>query len=120
MLSSCSFEFLVCKVETGGDTYYGATVNSLIHVLMYGYYTMALLNIPCPWKKWITNCQMIQFMCCFANSCYAIWKGNAPIILPLAQAFVMINMLVLFGQFYVKKYIKPSGKKEKSVDKKLD
>jgi elongation of very long chain fatty acids protein 4 len=101
--------FLVCKVESGGDSYFGATVNSFIHIIMYGYYTLALLNIPCPWKKWITNCQMLQFALCLSHSAYVLYKGNSPMILPLAQAFVMINMLVLFGHFYKKSYIE--GKK---------
>lgn len=100
--------FLVCKIETGGDCYFGASVNSFIHVIMYGYYTLALLNIPCPWKKWITNCQMVQFALCLAHSCYVVYAGNMPITLPLAQGFVMINMLVLFGNFYRKSY----GKKD--------
>ncbi len=104
--------FLVCKIETGGDCYFGATVNSFIHVIMYGYYTLALLNYPCPWKKWITTCQMIQFCVCFSHSCFVVWNGNAPIILPLAQGFVMVNMLVLFGNFYMKSY---SGKDKKAV-----
>jgi elongation of very long chain fatty acids protein 4 len=101
--------FLVCKVETAGDSYFGATVNSFIHIIMYGYYTLALLGVNCPWKKWITTCQMIQFCVCFSHSCYVVYKGNAPIILPLAQAFVMVNMLVLFGNFYFKSYVKPKG-----------
>jgi elongation of very long chain fatty acids protein 4 len=99
--------FLVCKVQLGGDTYFGATVNSFIHIIMYGYYTLALVGIPCPWKKWITNCQMAQFVLVLSHSCYVVYNGNAPLILPLAQAFVMINMLVLFGMFYQKKYVKP-------------
>jgi|EP01033_Poteriospumella_lacustris_P000207 elongation of very long chain fatty acids protein 4 len=103
--------FLVCKIETGGDCYFGACVNSFIHVIMYGYYTLALLNVPCPWKKWITTCQMIQFCVCFSHSCYVVYNGNSPIILPLAQAFVMVNMLVLFGRFYMKSYVKKDDKK---------
>lgn len=105
--------FFVCKFEAGGDCYFGASVNSFIHVIMYGYYTLALLNFPCPWKKWITNCQMLQFMLCLSHSIYVVIKGNMPIELPLAQGFVMINMLVLFGQFYVKSYLsKGKGNKE--------
>eukprot|EP01039_Chlorochromonas_danica_P007276 gene7276-8051_t len=96
--------FLVCKVETGGDCYFGATVNSFIHVIMYGYYTLALVGVSCPWKKWITTCQMAQFALCFTHSCFVVYNGNAPIILPLAQGFVMVNMLVLFGNFYAKSY----------------
>jgi hypothetical protein len=87
---------------------------------MYGYYTLALLGFPCPWKKWITTCQMIQFAVCFSHSCYVVWRGNAPIILPLAQAFVMLNMLVLFGRFYVKSYAGKGEKGEKATNKKLE
>ena len=100
--------FFVCKFESGGDCYFGAMVNSFIHIIMYGYYTLALLNVPCPWKKWITNCQMMQFMLVLTHSCYVVYKGNMPIELPLVQAFVMINMLVLFGQFMKKTYVKKS------------
>ena len=103
--------FFVCKTEAGGDCYFGACVNSFIHVIMYGYYTMALLGISCPWKKWITTCQMLQFCLCLSHSIYVVFKGNMPISLPLAQAFVMINMLVLFGNFYKKSYVK-TGKKD--------
>jgi elongation of very long chain fatty acids protein 4 len=110
--------YYVCTIEAGGDCYFGAMVNSFIHVIMYGYYTLALLNVPCPWKRWITNCQMLQFCLCLAHSCYVVYKGNMPIELPLAQAFVMINMLVLFGNFYVKSYLnkkKPAGEEKKKA-----
>jgi len=105
--------YLCCTIETGGDCYFGATVNSFIHVIMYGYYTLALVGIPCPWKKWITNCQMIQFVFCLSHSIYVVYKGNMPITLPLAQGFVMINMLVLFGNFYAKSYLSKSGGRKK-------
>ena len=107
--------FLVCKVEAGGDCYFGATVNSFIHVIMYGYYTLALLNIPCPWKKWITNCQMLQFVLCLVHAVYCYYKENVPRILPLAQGFVMVNMLILFGHFYVESYLKKEKKQKKQI-----
>lgn len=103
--------FFVLKTDAGGDSYFGATVNSTIHVIMYGYYTLALLNIPCPWKKWITQAQMVQFCVCLSHSIYVLWKGNMHWSLPAAQAFVMINMLVLFGNFYRKSYTKKDAKK---------
>lgn len=111
--------FFVCKTETGGDGYFGATVNSFIHVIMYGYYTLALLGIHCPWKKWITNCQMIQFVACLSHSIYVIYKGNLPIELPLVQGFVMINMLILFGNFYFKTYVS-NAKKANGEQKKIE
>lgn len=103
--------FICCRIEPGGDSYFGACVNSFIHVLMYGYYTMSLLQIPCPWKKWITNCQMLQFAVCLTHASYVFYKGNMPWELSAAQAFVMVNMLVLFGHFYIKTYL--SGDKTK-------
>jgi elongation of very long chain fatty acids protein 4 len=108
--------FFCIKIESGGDCYFGATVNSGIHVIMYGYYTMALLNIPCPWKKWITNCQMVQFAACLTHSIYVVVNGNMPIALPLAQGFVMVNMLVLFGRFYVKSYMTKKDPKAKKLE----
>jgi elongation of very long chain fatty acids protein 4 len=107
----CWAWFFVCKVETGGDVYFGGCVNSFIHVVMYGYYTLALLNVPCPWKKMITNLQMLQFTVVLMHSVYVCFNKHLPIELPLVQGFVMINMLVLFGQFYYKSYIKKPEKK---------
>jgi len=104
--------FLVCKVEAGADCYFGAVVNSFIHVIMYGYYTLALLNIPCPWKRWITNCQMVQFVICFTHAAYSYYVNHLPRILPAFQMFVMTNMLVLFGNFYVKSYLSKKPKKK--------
>jgi elongation of very long chain fatty acids protein 4 len=57
---------------------------------------------------------MVQFMAVLTHSIYVIVKGNMPIELPLAQGFVMINMLILFSNFYAKNY---STKKEKSTKK---
>lgn len=103
--------FLCARVDLAGDSYFGALVNSFIHIIMYGYYTLALCGISCPWKSWITKCQMAQFCLVLSHSCYVVYHGNAPLILPLAQAFVMINMLVLFSLFYQKKYTKKGVKK---------
>lgn len=96
--------FLVCRVEATGDSFVGATVNSFIHVVMYSYYTLALLGVPTPWKKWITTCQMLQFALCLSHSVYVYVMDTMPVVLSYAQAFVMVNMLYLFGQFYKKSY----------------
>ena len=105
--------FLVCKVESGGDVFFGASINSIIHVIMYGYYTLALVGIPCPWKKWITNCQMLQFCLCIVHALYSASCGKLPWILPASQIFVMVNMLILFGDFYRKSYLSNKNKVKK-------
>ena len=106
--------FIVMIIDPMGDCYFGASINSLIHVIMYGYYTMALLNIPCPWKKWITTMQMAQFCLVATHSIYAFYARKAPFVLAAFQLFVMINMLVLFYDFFYKTYKKkkPEQKKE--------
>ena len=93
----------------GGDGYFGSAFNSLVHFFMYGYYALALCKVPCPWKKHLTMFQMIQFVCCAAQSCYVFYKGNLWWPVPALQLFVMLNMLVLFSRFYAKKYKKPAA-----------
>lgn len=108
----------VCKIECGGDAWFGAAMNSFVHIVMYSYYFLSQIGIPCPWKKYLTMMQMIQFCVCMAHSAYVVWAGNSPILMPLLQGFVMINMLVLFGQFYRKAYVakeKGNGKAVKTA-----
>jgi len=96
--------FLVCRFGCGGDAYFGAMVNSFIHVLMYSYYLFALLGISCPWKQYITQVQLVQFVICLMSAIYCLIMGNYPAYLCFVQIFVMLNMLVLFVDFYKKSY----------------
>ena len=98
--------FVVMLFCVGGDAYFGSAFNSLVHFLMYGYYALALFAIPCPWKKHLTMFQMLQFVCCATQSLYCFYAGNLWWFIPALQLFVMLNMLVLFSRFYVKKYNK--------------
>lgn len=94
----------------GGDAWFGACYNSAIHVLMYSYYLFATFGIRCPWKKILTQLQMVQFCFCFAHAIYVgiiCGPDTYPRALTAVQAFVMLNMLVLFGNFYMKSYKSP-------------
>lgn len=101
--------FAVVKVNCGGDAYFGALMNSAIHVAMYGYYLLALLGVRCPWKSHLTKCQMLQFVLCFVQAIACLIVGSTPTWLALLQIWVMVNMLLLFGNFYRKSYTKPSS-----------
>lgn len=96
--------FLCILFCIGGDAYFGASFNSLVHFFMYAYYAMALFAIPCPWKKHLTMFQMIQFVFCASQSVYVFFKGNVWWFVPALQLFVMVQMLYLFNKFYQKKY----------------
>lgn len=52
---------------------------------------------------------MLQFCICFAHACGCIYIESVPTMICLLQIYVMVNMLVLFGNFYRKQY---SAKKE--------
>lgn len=97
------------KVFPGGDSYFGALLNSWIHVMMYSYYTLSLLKIPCPWKRFLTQAQLLQFT---AVLIYTAWSislvpDGTPFIVKssyLVQCLEMTSLFVLFLHFYRKAY----------------
>jgi elongation of very long chain fatty acids protein 4 len=114
--------FHCCMVDPGGEAWFGACINSLIHVYMYGYYTLSLLKFPVGFMKiYMTSCQMLQFVICLIHASYVAYYRYVPLELAFDQAFVMVNMLGLFGQFFYKSYIKSKddgeGDKVKSKGK---
>jgi elongation of very long chain fatty acids protein 4 len=112
-----------CSTESGGEAWFGACVNSLIHVYMYGYYTMSLLKWSVEWMKiYMTTCQILQFVICLAHAIFVFYqttygdelRGYIPWEMCADQAFVMVNMLFLFGKFFYKSYVqKRAHPKEK-------
>jgi len=93
----------------GGDSYFSSGQNGIVHVLMYGYYFLATLKVPCPWKFYITQLQMIQFA---LNAIQAIYVLNYHTAYPALWAKVlliyMITLLILFGNFYIQNKSKSS------------
>ena len=71
---------------------------------MYSYYLLSSIGMPCPWKRYLTLVQMGQFCVCMVHAAFVLYVGNTPRGLGLAQAFVMLNMLVLFSHFYSARY----------------
>jgi len=102
----------VLWTNPGGDAYFGSMLNSFIHVVMYSYYLLSALKLPCPWKKYVTMLQLAQFSVIFVQGWYAIYLGSTPTWLTLLQQFVMVNMLVLFGKFYMESYAAAGAKKK--------
>eukprot|EP01134_Creolimax_fragrantissima_P006469 CFRG6469T1 len=97
----------VVRFACGGCSYFGALLNSTVHVMMYAYYLLTILRVRCPWKRHLTQVQLTQFVVCLMHSLYALaFTESYPRWVISLEVFVMINMLVLFADFYKKAYDK--------------
>lgn len=96
----------------GGDSYFGALLNSWIHVLMYSYYAFALMKIPCPWKKYLTQAQLLQFTCVVIYTFFSVqmWPRDQleskHLICAAVQVWEMTSLFILFSFFYMRSYRK--------------
>jgi elongation of very long chain fatty acids protein 4 len=105
--------------DLAGDCYLGVVLNSTVHVLMYSHYFVAALGMSTPWKPFLTQMQLLQFIAIMMQSIIAWTVGpdcGYPDFLKLIMIFYMVTMLVLFGRFYINSYLTP--KKAPVADKK--
>ncbi|XP_072264546.1 very long chain fatty acid elongase 5 [Pyxicephalus adspersus] len=100
-----------------GHSYFGATLNSFIHVLMYSYYGLSAIPAMRPylwWKKYITQCQLTQFVLTMTQTtCAMIWPCAFPMGWLYFQNCYMISLIILFANFYIKTYNKKTSSKRK-------
>lgn len=86
---------------------------------MYSYYTLALLKIPCPWKRYLTQAQLVQFVSVVGYTiiCYTLQPAGTWLMPYLVQLFEMLSLLVLFLHFYRKAYrSKQASKKARDAE----
>lgn len=105
--------WVALRCYPGGDAYFGALLNSWIHVMMYSYYTLSLLKFPCPWKRFITQAQLLQFTSVVVYTAVAFTMvyntGEAKpqhYICYAVQTFEMVSLFYLFSLFYSRAYKK--------------
>ena len=77
--------------------------------MMYSYYTLSLLKIQCPWKKYLTQAQLLQFMSVVTYSVFSMAKMPVEAnwrhyVAYSVQVFEMVSLFVLFMGFYRKAY----------------
>ncbi len=108
---------------SAGDAYFGALLNSWIHVMMYSYYALSLLKFSCPWKRYLTQAQLLQFTTVVVYTCFslaAVHKTGkmkpAYYACYFVQAFEMISLFYLFSLFYAKAYRKKKQMKRASYE----
>lgn len=101
------------RSSPGGDAYFGALLNSWIHVMMYSYYTLSLLKFSCPWKRYITKAQLLQFTSVVVYTVVSfiiVYRDNVESLRTkhyacyAVQSFEMVSLFFLFMRFYSKAY----------------
>jgi GNS1/SUR4 family len=89
--------------------------------MMYSYYTLSLLRIQCPWKKYLTMAQLIQFTTVVIYSMVSLfvlpkgvtWRHYTALI---TQCGEMISLFLLFLHFYKKSYSKEGTAASKKAE----
>lgn len=111
--------WIALSLFPGGDCYFGALLNSWIHVMMYSYYALSILKVPCPWKRYLTIAQLVQFLSVVVYSLVSVYSYPVDqrevkhYVAVGVQLFEMLSLFFLFQHFYNKSYNKSSTKKEK-------
>ncbi|XP_017798362.1 PREDICTED: elongation of very long chain fatty acids protein AAEL008004-like [Habropoda laboriosa] len=101
--------WVATKFLPGGHISFLGTINCFVHVVMYTHYLATSLRISKPWwKKHVTQLQITQF--CLILVQFILLACSEKCGFPKWTAAVMIPqnlfMIVLFGDFYYKTYIK--------------
>lgn len=110
------------KFLPGGHFIFLGTVNSFVHVVMYTYYLATSLRFYKPWwKKYVTQLQLTQFCLLLLHFVLLGWAKDCGF--PQWPAAVMIPqnifMLILFGDFYYKTYIKKPKAEQNGVSSEI-
>jgi elongation of very long chain fatty acids protein 4 len=113
--------WLVTFLAPGGDSYFSAALNSLVHVIMYAYYLCTSLSLPFPFKYYITYFQMAQFMLNFMQAGYDWYFGipKYPKVLCQLLLFYMVSLLVLFANFLIQSKASARTRKNQDAKKRL-
>jgi len=105
------YGYVMVRWLPGGHETFGGTLNSLVHVFMYGYYFLAALGPGMKkylwWKKYLTIFQMIQFVIVFVRSLLVIFgivDCGYPRYFSLISASITALFFAMFMKFYSKSY----------------
>ncbi|XP_063365850.1 very long chain fatty acid elongase 7-like [Cydia amplana] len=95
------------------------TLNSFVHVIMYGYYGLSAYPSLAKylwWKKYITSFQLIQFGLIVLHAFASVFvsKCNTSFVMLFIIFFNLGVMIYLFSDFYVKSYVKKGAKSNKT------
>ncbi|KAI3866847.1 hypothetical protein MKW92_029378 [Papaver armeniacum] len=96
--------------------------NALVHTLMYAYYMLCALGKRPPWKRIVTDCQIVQFMFSFGVSSVMLWfhftgnDGCSGFGGWVFNAVFNASLLALFTDFHTKNYDNKKSGRGKRID----
>ncbi|XP_053466941.1 elongation of very long chain fatty acids protein 2 isoform X2 [Ictalurus furcatus] len=109
----CVLNWIPC-----GQSFFGPTLNSFIHVLMYSYYSLS--TIPSMhnylwWKRYLTQAQLIQFILTITHTLSAVvFPCGFPLGCLFFQSSYMVTLVILFINFYMQTYRKKTARDDKA------
>lgn len=104
----------------GGEAYFSATLNSAVHVVMYGYYLLSALGPWIQpylwWKKYLTSLQLFQFGLVLVKTTLSVMSGcEYPRLFQKMLVLYMFSLIAFFSNFYYRTYCARSHTKVKVV-----
>uniref|UniRef100_A0A2K6FIB3 Elongation of very long chain fatty acids protein n=1 Tax=Propithecus coquereli TaxID=379532 RepID=A0A2K6FIB3_PROCO len=85
--------------------FFGPTLNSFIHILMYSYYGLSVfpsMHKYLWWKKYLTQAQLVQFVLTITHTMSAVVKPcGFPFGCLIFQSSYMLTLVILFLNFYI-------------------
>ncbi|XP_071439677.1 very long chain fatty acid elongase AAEL008004-like [Hetaerina americana] len=112
--------WLAVKYYPGGGSLPIVFLNSLVHAVMYLYYTLAALGPRMTpylwWKKYLTTMQIVQFILMLRVNFYLVHlKCSIPRVIWYTTMPYTISILILFLMFYRTSYT-VNGKEVKKTE----
>lgn len=105
----------ILRFYPGGQVALVGTINTFVHVIMYSYYFLAIMNPEYKkawWKKYLTQLQLIQFVVIGVHGIFAIFASDCtfPKHIILITVLQDVLMFILFWNFYQKAYKQSKNK----------
>jgi len=114
--------YIGMRLAPNGHGTLACMLNSLVHVVMYSYYGLACCGDRVKpflwWKKYITQMQLVQFVLIFVHMSNTMRSScDYPPQPFYILSIAMVSFIILFINFYIQRYIRPSKLREKTNDK---
>ncbi|XP_065572274.1 very long chain fatty acid elongase 7-like [Artemia franciscana] len=104
------------KYAPGGQSFFVAMLNSMVHTVMYSYYLLSGFGPKVQkylwWKRYLTQFQLIQFVLITVHILYGYFNNcDFPNFLVWFVSLYCFTLIGLFSNFYIRSYLKSSAKK---------